>query len=200
MLSFDFTGRQRDDPAFSRLAVKAERSQLGIVGMGRDHHHTLLAIVRLAKAPQRRLPLYPAKTPAQFELARGQGFGGAGQVQITPPSDAALEGLPVRALQAQQVHRRVEETPQPGTFQLNADDQGFIRRQLRIQQQPARLQAQAGLFAAGRERVLIAVFGRVKQVIGKPGFMGGPQQHRKDQRQPPGDQYAGGDQHQHADQ
>ena len=58
-------------------------SELGIVGMGRDHHHTLLAIVGLAKAPQRRLALDPAKTPAQFELARGQGFGGAGQVQIT---------------------------------------------------------------------------------------------------------------------
>ncbi|MNZ48112.1 hypothetical protein D3C78_658500 [compost metagenome] len=44
---FDFTGRQGDNPGVSGLAVQAEGRQFGIVGMGRNHHHPLLAIVRL---------------------------------------------------------------------------------------------------------------------------------------------------------
>ncbi|MNL19195.1 hypothetical protein D3C87_1403830 [compost metagenome] len=68
VFGFDFTGSQCDDPGFIGLAVQAIGCQFRIIGMGRDDHHPLTAVIRMFESPQHRLAEQSAKTPAQTQF------------------------------------------------------------------------------------------------------------------------------------
>jgi hypothetical protein len=56
VLGFDLASGQGHHPGFVGLAVQAIGSQLGVVGMGRDHHHPALAQLDGRGYPQARRP------------------------------------------------------------------------------------------------------------------------------------------------
>ena len=202
MLSFDFASGQGHNPGFTGLAVQPESGQFGIIGVRGNHHHPLIAVVGLAEHPKLGLPRDAAKTPANTQLSTDQGRTPVAQIQIAQAIDPSFEGLPIRRLAARQLHVRVKKTAQPATFDLDRQDEGFIASQAQrlIRHQLCALKTHCRALAVWRKAVLVIVFGRVEEMVGKPGLMGHPAQHRQQQRQPPDQQHTAGNQHQQANQ
>ena len=174
MLGLDFARCQGHDPRLVGLTVQTERRQLGIIGVRCNHHDPLLAVIRLAHDPQLRRAHDPAITSTNVQLTCDQRVGIAREVHIAQAINAPFKGLAVVGKH----DKRVDKTSQPAAFDLEREDQGFVAAQVngRVQYQATAFKANSRALAIRCKTVLIVVLRRVKQVVGKPRFVGDPAQ------------------------
>jgi len=105
-LRLDLALGDRHDAGLGRTAIKPEGSQLGIVGMGREHHDAPAGVVRIALHVQYAFASNAAESRAQLERTGHERLALPRQVQVATPRHPALEGLLVVTDQ----HVRIEQT------------------------------------------------------------------------------------------
>lgn len=149
---------------------------------GGDDHHPLLAEVRLGEGVKRGVGGDPAETPTNDEGAGLQSVVLAGQVEVAPAIDAALEVLAV----VTHADCRVQPAAQPGRAQAHPQDQRVRRACALGQVDAAAGQVERPLGRTSREGVAVVIARGVEQVVGEPGLMGDPAQHQGQRHQPPG--------------
>ncbi len=185
VFGLDLTCGQRHYPGFVGLAVEPVSGQFGVIGMRRDHHHSTPLQLDRRGYPQARPAQQPTMPATQAQRACLQRCGEAGQIEEAHAIDAALEGLPVGLLASHQLDLRVEEAPQPAAFYPQLEDQGVVALQRAFSLEQAAAQGGRNLQGLLAEFVRVVLAWRIEQVVGKPGFMGRPQQRQQQKWQPP---------------
>ncbi|MNQ98031.1 hypothetical protein D3C85_1137050 [compost metagenome] len=157
----DFTGGDGHDPALFGAAVQAECGQLGVVGVGRDHHHPLTAVIRMFERREHRLAEQSAETSAQTQLTLREHRSLPRKIEVTQTIDATLEGLAVRISPTRQLDNGIDKASQPGAFYPQRQDQGGVvdQHHALVQPQPIPVQMHLGLLGVRGEAVLIIVCG-----------------------------------------
>ena len=168
--------------------------------MGRDDEQALLPVVGVRHAPEPRRALQPAIPAGESQAAGFQGFREAGEIEVAHAIYAPLEALaipfrserracfPASAVfrgHAMRVrlddHGRIKEAPRPSGAQAHGQDQGIVRVERRVagERQTPLGKVDGQDLGPLVEAVAVIRFGRIEQVIGKPGFMRDPGENEK---------------------
>ena len=180
ILGFCFTLRKVDDQRYLGATVEAECSQLGIVSMRGNHHHSALTEVRRREHEQAGFFPKCAMLDGERHAALSQGSTMMADVQIAFSGTRSLE---IETF-AVEYYMRVVEISQKTGVGRNFQNQRVAAGQRVGEAQLARLDAHSmcsGLF----EPVLVILLRRVEQMVRAPGFVCNPKQRQEQPWQHP---------------